>query len=262
MPEGDAVYRTARRLHRALSGKVLTRSDVRVPRFATVDLRGATVVETVARGKHLLTRITGSDTRGGSDLTLHTHLRMEGTWQVLTAPGARWRRPAHTARIILGAEGVQAVGFSLGVLEFLPTPEEHTVVGHLGPDLLGPDWDADRAVALLRAQPDRRLGEALLDQRNLAGLGTMWMAETCFLAGEDPSTPVAAVRDLPRLVARSQALLRHHRDGRTREPLWVFEREDRDCRRCGTRIRLTQQGEAGRERRWFWCPGCQPLRPS
>ena len=107
---------------------------------------------------------------------------------------------------------MQAVGFSLGVLEFLPTAEEHTVVGHLGPDLLGPDWDADRAVALLREQPDRRLREALLDQRNLAGLGTMWMAETCFLAGEDPSTPVAAVRDLPRLVARSQALLRHHRE--------------------------------------------------
>ena len=183
MPEGDTVHRTARRLHRALSGQPLTRSDFRVPQLATTDLAGATVTETVARGKHLLTRVSWEQ-----PLTLHTHLKMEGAWRTYAA-GERWRRPAHQARVVLTTPQTQAVGFSLGIVELLPTDEEHTVVGHLGPDLLGPDWDEDEALRRLREDPDRPLVEALLDQTRMAGIGNMYAAELCFLTGARPTTP-------------------------------------------------------------------------
>ena len=146
MPEGDTVYRAARLLDRSLSGQALVKTDFRVPQHATADLSGGTVVETVSRGKHLLTRID----RGPDRWTLHTHLKMEGTWKVLT-PRQRWPRPAHTARVVLERAGATAVGFSLGVVELLDRAAEDDAVGHLGPDLLGPDWDEERALANLGA---------------------------------------------------------------------------------------------------------------
>ena len=168
MPEGDTVWRAARRLDDALSGQRLTRTDLRVPSLATVDLTGALVVGTLARGKHLLTRIQ----RGDDNLTLHTHLKMEGSWRVLRS-GERWPRPAHQARVVLSTESVQAVGFSLGVVELMRTAQEDDAVGHLGPDLLGAGWDPAEAPRRLAAEPERSLHGALLDQRNLAA----W--ETC-----------------------------------------------------------------------------------
>ncbi|HEX5090128.1 MAG TPA: DNA-formamidopyrimidine glycosylase family protein, partial [Nocardioides sp.] len=188
MPEGDTVWHTARLLDRALSGQVLERSDFRVPQHATADLTGGTVVETVSRGKHLLTRVDRSDERW----TLHTHLKMEGSWKVLK-PEQRWPRPAHTARVVLETATATAVGFSLGVVELLDRAAEADAVGHLGPDLLGPDWDADVAVANLLRDPGRPLREALLDQRNLAGIGNLYAAELCFTSGVHPQTPVGAV---------------------------------------------------------------------
>jgi formamidopyrimidine-DNA glycosylase len=143
VPEGDTVWRAARRLDRALSGKLLTRTDVRVPAYATWDLSGAAVVDTVSRGKHLLTRIDAEE-----HWTLHTHLKMEGSWRVLE-PGQRWPRPGHTARIVLETDDVVAVGFQLGIVEIVARDREPEIVGHLGPDLLGPDWDADEAVRRL-----------------------------------------------------------------------------------------------------------------
>ena len=182
MPEGDTVWRAARLLDRALTGSVLTATDFRVPAFATWDLSGATVSETVSRGKHLLTRIDG-DARW----TLHTHLKMEGGWRVLR-PGARWPRPAHTARVVLTTADTVAVGFALGLVEIVPRDREPDLVGHLGPDLLGPDWDPDEAVRRLREQPDRTIKEALLDQTRLAGIGNMYAAELCFVTGVAPET--------------------------------------------------------------------------
>ena len=258
MPEGDTVHRTARRLHRALSGHSLTATDFRVPQLATSDLTGARVVETVARGKHLLTRFAGEEER-----TLHTHLKMEGSWRVY-ARGERWKRPAHQARVVLVTSTHQAVGFSLGIVELIPTSQESDVVGHLGPDLLGPDWDEDEALRRLREDPARPLAEALLDQTRLAGIGNMYASELCFVSGLNPRTPIAEVPDLARLVRLAKQMLEQNvtratqaTTGNLREPFWVYRREKAPCRRCGTPIEVAMRGEPGRERASYWCPRCQ-----
>jgi endonuclease-8 len=261
VPEGDTVFRTARVLDE-LAGQVLARTDFRVPQHATADLAGGTVVETVSRGKHLLTRVD----RGDDRWTLHTHLKMEGSWKVL-APGRRWPRPAHTARVVLETAKATAVGFSLGVVELLDRSAEDDIVGHLGPDLLGPDWDEERAITNLTRNPERPLREALLDQTSLAGIGNMYAAELCFTSGVHPEIPVGAVPDLPRLVRRARQMLELNKDRwvqsttgdlRERERMWVYRRDKSPCRRCGTPVAVDLQGPAGRERASYWCPSCQP----
>ena len=176
------VWYTARRLHEALAGRPLTRSDFRVPRLATADLRGDVVIETVSRGKHLLTR-----TRSG--LTVHTHLRMDGSWRVRAA--AEPVKESHRIRLVLANDDWQAVGYQLGVVELIRTSEEREVTGHLGPDLLGPDWDCAEAVRRLSAESGRPIGEALLDQRNLAGHRQLVQGRGAVPAG---GQPVAAGR--------------------------------------------------------------------
>ncbi len=258
MPEGDTVWRSAQLLDRGLTGQILTSTDFRVPELATVDLSGRRVTTTFARGKHLFTRI-------GDDHTLHTHLKMEGSWKIYPA-GERWKRPAHTARVVLASETTQAVGFSLGIVELLPRECEGDPVAHLGPDLLGPDWDEDEAVRRLLEAPDRPIAEALLDQRNLAGIGNLYKSELCFVAGVLPTRPVAKVPDLHRIVRRAKAMLEANKvrweqtttgNLRPRERSWVYRREREACRRCGTPIQVDMQGEAGRERASYWCPSCQ-----
>lgn len=262
MPEGDTVFRAARLLDRGLAGQVLTRTDFRVPQLATVDLTGGKVLRTVSRGKHLLTRIEADQS-----WTLHTHLKMEGAWQVYQ-PGARWRRPVHQARVVLSTAQKVAVGFTLGIVELLPSHLEHEVVGHLGPDLLGPDWDEALALHNLVALPERTVHEALLDQRNLAGVGNMYAAELCFTSGVHPRTPVADVPDLIRLVRRARQMLDLNKeravqsttgDLRDRERMWVYRRDARPCRRCSTPVEVAMLGPEGRERATYWCPSCQPF---
>jgi endonuclease-8 len=259
MPEGDVVWNTAKRLHEALAGQVLTRSDFRVPRYATVSLTGRQVTEAVARGKHLLIR-----TENG--FTVHTHLKMDGYWRIQPA-GGRPPGPSHQLRLVLGNARWLAAGYLLGITEVLPTTREDQVTGHLGPDLLGPDWDPAAAVARLARDPDRPVGEALLDQRNLAGIGTWFCAEMLFLRGINPWRPAGSVDDLHGLVDLGHRLLdanksrpRHTSTGDTtpgRES-WVYGRAARPCRRCGTPIRKGEQGPPGQERLRFWCPKCQP----
>ncbi|MFJ2024661.1 DNA-formamidopyrimidine glycosylase family protein [Streptomyces sp. NPDC087897] len=218
MPEGDTVLQTAARLHTALAGRVLTRSDLRVPRFATADLTGRTVLDVIARGKHLLTRVEGG-------LTLHSHLRMDGAWRVY-ASGEGWRGgPGHQIRAILGNAEHTAVGYRLPVLELMRTDEESRAVGHLGPDLLGPDWNPALALERLLAAPERPLGEALLDQRNLAGIGNVYKCELCFLARVTPWLPVGALPDgvLPRVVTAAERLLYANRERPTRTTTVVSE---------------------------------------
>ncbi|PJM93474.1 Fpg/Nei family DNA glycosylase [Streptomyces sp. CB01373] len=259
MPEGDTVWQTARRLRDALAGEVLTRSDFRVPKYATVDLTGRTVLDTVSRGKHLLTRFEGG-------LTLHSHLLMEGAWKVYGA-GERWKGgPGHQIRAVLGTADRSAVGYRLQVLELLRTSEDERTVAHLGPDLLGPDWDPDLALANLLADPGRPLGEALLDQRNLAGIGNVYKSELCFLLGVTPWLPVGAVPAdrAAKLPALAKNLLEANRDrvvrrttGLRGHDLFVYGRAPRPCLRCGTSVRVADQGDGSQERPTYWCPSCQ-----
>lgn len=262
MPEGDTVWRACRRLHAELAGQVLTGCQFRVPALATTDLTGVRVLDVTPRGKHQLFRFDNG-------WTLHTHFRMEGTWRTFRT-GRAWRGgPEHEIRAVLRTAQVAAVGYRLPVVELVPTAEEDRVVGHLGPDLLGPDWDAEEALRRLVRQPGRTIGEALLDQRNLAGLGTFYRAELLFLQGIHPRTPVAEVAALPRLVQRGQLLITANRarpeqsstgDLRQGRRAYVFERSGQPCRRCGTPVETEELGPAGQERRSYWCPTCQPAR--
>jgi endonuclease VIII len=257
MPEGDVVWRAARQLDDALTGRVLTSTDFRVPRYATTDLTGGTVTGTVSRGKHLLTRVD-------SGQTIHTHLRMDGSWRILAAGGAPPRD--HRVRLVLANDRWQAVGRLLGMVAVLPTKYEERVVGHLGPDLLGPDWDAAEAVRRLQAEPDRPAGDALLDQRNLAGVGNFFLTEMLFLEGVSPWRSVGQVKDLDALVELGRRLLDANKtrigqvttgDTAPGRRTWVYGRAGQPCRRCGTRIRRAEQGATGEERVRFWCPACQ-----
>lgn len=265
VPEGDTVWLAAARMHERFAGKPLVSTDFRVPRLATADLSGRTVLEVVPRGKHMMTRFAAAGREPAT--TLHTHFKMDGTWR-LHSPGAPWTgAPDWQVRVVLTNADTVAVGYRMPVVELLATADEQRVVGHLGPDTLGPDWDLDLAVANLLAQPDREIGPALLDQRNLAGIGNLYKSEVLFLRGTTPWAQVGDVVDLPTLVRLSQRLLLANRDrweqtttGDTRPGAdhWVFERQHKPCRRCGTRVASAEQGEGGRQVRIvYWCPVCQ-----
>ena len=262
MPEGDTVYQAARRLQHALAGRVLSMSDFRVPRYATADLTGRAVLEVVPRGKHLLMRCSGG-------VTVHSHLRMEGAWRTF-ATGEPWRGgPAWQIRAVLGNEQHVAVGYRLPVLDILRTADEAAVVGHLGPDVLGPDWDLDRVLMGALARPERAIGTVLLDQTVLAGLGNIYRIEACFVAGLSPWTKVGDVPDLAGLIDRARQMIAANADrpmrvttgsARPGEQLWVYGRGRRPCRRCGTVIRVAEQtpSDAPEEGRvTYWCPRCQ-----
>ncbi|WP_054815667.1 Fpg/Nei family DNA glycosylase [Nocardia arizonensis] len=257
MPEGDTVYLTAARLRRALVGKTLVRSDFRVPRYATVDLVGERVEQVASYGKHLFIRTPRA--------SIHTHLKMEGVWRTYCV-GERWTRPRVTARVVLTTDDTEAVGFSLGTVQVLARAEEHTATDHLGPDLLGPNWDAAEAVRRLSRHSEQPIGLALLDQRNLAGIGNIYRSEICYLRRVHPATPVRAVPDLAALVDEAHRVLTRAATQPPWRPL-VYGRQGRwPCPRCGTVItvrpldsttpasdRITQ-----RERGIYFCPRCQP----
>lgn len=263
MPEGDTVFLAATRLNAALADSVLTKTDFRVPRLATVDLSGRRIRGVVARGKHLLIRIE-------DDVTLHTHYKMEGSWH-LYRPGERWRGPDFQVRAVLYADAWHAVGFRLAIVELLDTAEEGRVVGHLGPDPLRPDWDAQRVSDAIAGRPDAAIGEVVLDQRVIAGPGNVYKCEACFLAGVDPATPVRDVVDVPRLVDLLARLMQANRktgtqittgDLRPGRQRWVYGRAGEPCFRCRTLIRRAEQRGYGGDRVTYWCPTCQPSRTS
>ena len=262
MPEGDTVWLAANRMNTALAGATLTTGELRVPQLATVDLAGTTVTEVVPRGKHMLIRF--ADGR-----TLRTHFRMDGSWHIYRK-GSPWKGgPAHSIRALLTTDEWDCVGYRLHDMRIVPTSAEGELVGHLGPDVLGPDWDLDEALRRLRAHPDEEIGVAILDQRNLAGIGNLYKVETLFMTRTHPWTRVADVPDLPGLVTRARTLMQANRDhpeqsttGSTRrgEDHWVFGRKGRPCRRCRTTILLGDQGPDTQERVTYWCPSCQAAR--
>lgn len=251
MPEGDTVFRAAAKLREALVGKTLTRCDVRVPKFATVDLTGQVVDEVLSRGKHLFIRV--------GDASIHSHLKMDGAWLL---GGQVSRVPAHKIRIILETADSRAAGIDLGILEILERQHDMDAVAHLGPDLLGADWEPAVARENLTADPDRPLAETLLDQRVMAGVGNVFANELCFVTGYLPTTPVARVKDPLRMVQRARDMLwlnksRLNRvttgDSRRGQQVWVYGRAGEPCRRCRTPIEADRSGD----RIMFWCPNCQ-----
>ncbi|ONM47025.1 DNA-formamidopyrimidine glycosylase family protein [Nocardia donostiensis] len=255
MPEGDTVFRTAGRLRASLAGKTLSRSDFRVPRYAALDLRGQSVDSVGSYGKHLFIRT--------ETVSVHTHLHMEGSWRVFPC-GQRWTKPRVAARLVLATEEVEAVGFSLGTVTVLRRADEHTVIDHLGPDVLGPGWDPAEAVRRLEQDPEQAIGTALLDQRNLAGIGNIYRSEICFLRKVHPDTPVHAVPDLLALVNEAHRVLHTA----AHQPPWrpfVYGKSRRPCPRCGVTLRVEMLGEtvpasdriSHRERGIYFCPRCQ-----
>ena len=262
MPEGDTVHRTADRLHRALAGEPLVLADLRWPSLATADLVGATTLEVAAKGKHLLHRLD----RG---VTVHSHLRMEGSWRV-ERPGPATARALRRAdlRAAFGTTQWSALGLRLGMLDLVPTARESEVVGHLGPDVLDDDLDVPGALARIAAAPDRLIGDTLLDQRVVCGIGTFWASEGLFLARILPWTRVGDIEGaaLERMLERVVRLMRHAAATgwqastgvqRSGEEAYVHARSGRPCRRCGDTVRVALTGAAPRQRTMFSCPTCQ-----
>jgi len=257
VPEGDTVYLSAKNLNAALAGAVVTRCDIRVPAFATVDLTGDVIEGVVSRGKHLLMRI--------GDYSIHSHLKMEGSWH-LYRPETKWSRPEFQARAIIGTADWVAVGFSLGTLEVWDRAQE-SELDYLGPDLLGADWDAALAAANLLRDPEAPVFVAALEQRNLAGLGNEYVNDLLFLRGLNPWRAVGTV-DVDALVSTAHRVINLNKDRsirsltgdlRPKQTSWVYGRVNQPCRRCGTRIRKGQLGPSPLiQRDVYWCPRCQP----
>jgi endonuclease-8 len=271
MPEGDTIFRTARTLERALTGKLITKFQTQLAGLAVVDRResiaGRTVEHVSSRGKHLLIELSGS-------LVLRSHMRMHGSWHIYR-PGERWRAPARDARIVITTSDWLAVAFNVTDAELIASAElvHHPRLSALGPDLLSPKVDLGEARARIRASGSRHIAEAILAQRSVAGLGNVYKSELLFLFGLHPYTPVANVPDetLDRLLLRGRELLKlnvaehgvagpsaHGRvtTGRLnpRESLWVYGRAGQPCFKCGTAIRSESETDG---RRTYWCPSCQ-----
>ncbi|GAB3157610.1 Fpg/Nei family DNA glycosylase [Myceligenerans halotolerans] len=264
MPEGDVLRLTAERLDAALAGHVLTRAELRWPSAAAANLVGATVLGTAAYGKHLLTRF--DDGR-----TLHTHLRMEGRWRVdrTGSRGAAARSPL--IRAVLATRHWTCTGWQLGMLDLLATRDEPRVLAGLGPDVLADDFAPGApgsrlpdGVTRLTRDPDRPLCDALLDQRTVAGLGTIWMAESLFARRLHPWAPVRGLDDdgaAVLLLTARELMWRSIRTARTNGlgavETAVHGRLGRSCRRCRTPIAVGTANQAPFERPVFWCPTCQ-----
>lgn len=262
MPEGDAVWRAAHRLNDALAGQPLTRWELRWGELGGSDRRGHGTIEVVPRGKHILHRLDDG-------WTLHSHLRMDGRWRVVPAAEVTTRNLRDPwMRAIVGTATHVALGRQLGNLDLVPTDQESRLVGHLGPDLLGAEWDAEEALRRLSKQPDQALGAALLEQRNLAGIGTMWAAEICFLEKLSPWQTVGSLPDerLVAVVARAHRLLTGTlkfrgsvSTGNWRDPLYIYGKPGRACPRCASAVTRAGIGTAPQQRELYYCPRCQPM---
>jgi endonuclease VIII len=256
MPEGDTIHRAAERIRGVLEARVPEEIQTPHPRHRAdrwpQRLRGRAVRAVEARGKHLLVRFEG-------DLTLHSHLRMSGLW-VVCREGQRWRRTATRAWLVMRCEGWEVVQFDGPVLELMSDYRARTDprLATLGQDVLGEDFDAELFLGRFRGDTTRPIGDALLDQWVLAGIGNLWKAELCFAAGIDPWRTVAAVSDeeVLELVALARQLMRESvTRGYMARPRAVYRQAGRPCPRCGTIIRRRGQGESNRIT--YWCPGCQ-----
>ena len=256
MPEGDTIFRAARTLNEALAGCTVTYFESVFSRISRADdelaIRGRTIERVDARGKHLLMWFSG-------DVVLRTHMRMHGVWH-LYRRGARWRRPHSDMRILIGTAEYDAVAFSVPVAELIRAGEleRSSAVRNLGPDILAEEFDAADAALRIATTPEIEIGDALLDQQAVAGIGNIFKCEALYASGLDPFTRVADLsrEDIARIVEKARRLMRASVAGR-RMVFSVYGRGGRPCRRCGTTIARRKQGEA---RVTYWCPRCQDRR--
>jgi endonuclease VIII len=283
VPEWDTIFRAAQTLHRVFAGRVVTGFSSVLPYLNRVaedrPLAGRTIESVVARGKHLLIAFSGN-------LILHTHMRMNGSWHTYPA-GARWQRPAADMRVLVGTGDAVAVGFNVPIAELLTAQQlaRHEELQALGPDLLSDaggvegrsaqTFDRDEVMRRMRAHDRDAIGDVLLNQRTIAGIGNVLKSEILFIAGLDPFTPVRGLTDadLHRVIDAARDLLVANvleppqtlhrsigrRTTRSMDPnakLWVYSRGGKPCRRCGTQIQSRKTGVDARLT--YWCPRCQP----
>jgi endonuclease-8 len=271
VPEGDAIHRTARTLHRALAGREVIRFESVFPKLTRIHddtpVTGRTVDSVAAAGKHVLIRLSGG-------LTLRTHMRMNGSWHVYR-PDERWRRPGRDMRIVLATAEYVAVGFNIPVAEFFDPRGEarQDDLRAMGPDLLGETFDEDEAIRRVRQHDDEEIADVLLNQRVVAGIGNIYKCETLFLCGVNPFARTSTrtddtIRTLLRTARRYLQVNAAKRGGGivtytgfrrergTGGRHYVYGRVGRPCRRCATAIRLQTQGPHARLT--YWCPVCQP----
>lgn len=262
MPEGDTIFRAAQTLGKAIGGKVVLRARSPLPALKDAALEGRRIERVEAHGKNLL--IHFDDGR-----SLLTHMRMTGSWHIYR-PGERWQKPERAARVVLETHDFVAVCFNAPVVELLREggARVHPVLPNLGPDVLKDDFDITEAGRRLRERGATPIGEAILNQRLLAGVGNVYKSEVLFLCRVDPFAPVASLSDeeLSRILDEVRELMKQNLDGRPRTTrralqgprLWVYGRSGRQCLVCGAMIRMRRQGLAGRST--YWCPTCQPPR--
>ena len=274
MPEGDTIFRAARTLNQALAGQVVTHFETAYAPLASVHdqtpVTGRTVESVESRGKWLLLHFSG-------DLILVTHMLMSGSWHIYR-PGERWKRSRSHMRVVLGTSAWEAVAFDVPVARFhtARSLERHTAIPGLGPDLLGKSFSKDEAAQRLLAQPDEEIGNVLLDQRVLAGIGNVFKSEICFACKVHPFRPVSTLkeREIECLLDTARKFLaanagpnassgivtytggrRTTGSGDQAARLWVYRRNGHPCRRCGTAILMRKQGPGARST--YWCPQCQ-----
>jgi endonuclease VIII len=277
MPEGDTIFRAARTLHRALAGEVVTGFESVLPKLERVEVdavvTGRCIEKVEANGKWTLMHFSG-------DLILLTHMLMSGSWHIYR-PGERWRCRRLDMRVIIRTAKIEAVGFNVPIAEFhtADSLRRRRVFNQIGPSVLAPEYDDAEIVRRLRSRPELSIGEALLSQSLLAGVGNVFKSEICFACGVHPFRTVGSLSILETASLMSTArkfLLANVSDtsgdkivtymgirrttGRSdsEDNLWVYGRRGEPCRRCGAAIESRRQGVAARTS--FWCPNCQPLK--
>jgi endonuclease-8 len=262
MPEGDTIYRTAASLRPALEGRTIDDVQLRDRQFEPDRVAGATVASVEARGKHLLMHLA----HGGA---IHSHMGMTGSWHVYRR-GETWLKPSHYAALVLVVEELDVICFSPKLLELLSADQlrHHVHLRRLGPDLLAAEFDVPDAVARFRARDELPLGEAVMNQTIVCGIGNVYKSDLLFLLGFDPFAPVGKFSDdeLAALIDRARRLMQRNLSGAPRQTrfrgdgrrLWAYGRSGDACYKCGAMIQLRRQGDAGRTT--CWCPQCQPPR--